>query len=57
MCLKINWSVKHRDIGLVWELLAPGYGLLIERYISFLFVCFFISVTISLVQSDDVCEI
>ena len=24
MCLKINWSVK----GLVWELLAPSYGLL-----------------------------
>ena len=24
---KINWFVKT-DIGLVWELLAPGYGLL-----------------------------
>ena len=30
MCLKINRSVKRRDTGLVnWELLAPGYGLLV----------------------------
>ena len=30
MCLKINRSVKCRDTGLVnWELLAPGYGLLV----------------------------
>ena len=25
---KINWSVKRRDIGLVWQLLSSGYGLL-----------------------------
>ena len=30
MCLKINRQVKGRDTGLVnWELLAPGYGLLV----------------------------
>ena len=30
MCLKSNRSVKRRDTGLVnWELLAPGYGLLV----------------------------
>ena len=28
MCLKINWSVKRRDIGLVRELLSSSYGLL-----------------------------
>lgn len=28
MCLKQNRSVKRRDMGLVWELSAPGYGLL-----------------------------
>ena len=26
MCLKINRSVKRRDTGLGWELLAPGHG-------------------------------
>ena len=30
MCLKINRSVKRRDIGRVnWELFATGYGLLV----------------------------
>ena len=28
MCIKINWSIKSRDIGLVWEFLAQGYGFL-----------------------------
>ena len=27
MCLKVNGLSKRRDIGLVRELLAPGYGL------------------------------
>ena len=27
-CLKTDWSVKRRDIGLVWELLALSCGLL-----------------------------
>ena len=31
MFLKINWSVKNGvtlcDIGLLWDLLTPGYGL------------------------------
>ena len=27
MYLEINRSVKHRNIGIVWELLLPGYGL------------------------------
>ena len=30
MCLKINPSVKPRDIGIVWELLTPGFGLLLR---------------------------
>ena len=31
MCLKINWSVKTPwQLGLLWEFLAPGYGLLSE---------------------------
>ena len=33
MCLKINWSVKRRDKGLVWELLSSGYGLLTTFFI------------------------
>ena len=39
MCLKINWSVtvRSRDIGLVWELLAPGYGLLFWLYWNLLY--------------------
>ena len=28
MCLKQNQSIKRGDVGLVWELPAPGYGLL-----------------------------
>ena len=32
--LKINWSVKTLDIGLVWELLILGYGLLFESIIT-----------------------
>ena len=28
MYLEINRSLKHRNIGIVWELLLPGYGLL-----------------------------
>ena len=31
MCLEINRSEKRRDIGLVWELLTLGYGLLYEH--------------------------
>ena len=38
MCLKINWSVKRRDIGLVWEQLPPGYGLLVV-FVSQTAVC------------------
>ena len=26
--LKINWFVKRCNVGPVWELLTPGYGLL-----------------------------
>ena len=26
----MNWSQKRSDIGLVWELLAPVYGLLTD---------------------------
>ena len=35
MYLKIKRAVKRRDVGLVWELLAPGYGLLTVSWNSY----------------------